>query len=144
MRKIICEFKEYWPFATAVIQKKLRYKFTLFLQIFGDLIRVLVIYYLWMSIYNNSTTGIMANFTKTDMITYIVISYLTSKIIILSYYLINRSTLSSIILLYMYLILKARVYSCFYITWIRYIMGFWKKMYIVTGIPIQNEITSHT
>lgn len=81
MHSILSSFTDYWPFAQSVIQRRLRYKLSFFMRILGGLLQVLIMYYLWMAIYNNSTTGTMYGFTRTDMVTYVVISYIASKII---------------------------------------------------------------
>lgn len=81
MLSLIRSFKDYWPFSASVIQRRLRYKISFFMRILGGLIQVLIMYYLWMAIYDSSPSGSLYGFTRIDMITYIVISYITSKII---------------------------------------------------------------
>ena len=82
MKNNFSEHLTYLPFAKTVIQKRLSYKLSFFMRIFGGALQVLIMYYLWMAIYDNSATGNLYGFTRVDMITYVIISYITSKSIL--------------------------------------------------------------
>lgn len=81
MKNLFSEMEEYFPFARSVIQRRMSYKIGFLMRIAGGLLQVLIMYYLWMAIFNSSSNGQIKGFTSTEMVVYIVISYITAQII---------------------------------------------------------------
>lgn len=68
-------FKIYSSFSKSEIKKYFAYKANIFMGIIGQVIMVIVTYYLWKAIYSSSQDGIMNGFTLNDMVIYIMISF---------------------------------------------------------------------
>lgn len=81
MKKIREEILNYVPFGRSVIQRQMSYKVGFMMRMLGGLIQVLITYYLWVAIFNSSSTGIIKGFTKDEMIVYTVITYIVMQII---------------------------------------------------------------
>lgn len=81
MKRLLSDIEEYFPFTKSVIQRRMSYKIGFFMRIIGGLLQVLIMYYLWMAIFNSSISEEIKGFTSSEMVIYIVISYITSQII---------------------------------------------------------------
>ena len=81
MKKFFSQVEEYFPFARSVIQRRMSYKIGFLMRIVGGLLQVLIMYYLWMAIFNSSTNAQIKGFTSSEMVVYIVISYITAQVI---------------------------------------------------------------
>lgn len=81
MENLFKGISEYLPFSKGVIQRQMSYKIGFFMRTIGGLIQVLIMYYLWMSIFNSSPTGEINGFTAKEMVLYVIISYITSSIV---------------------------------------------------------------
>lgn len=81
MKNLFIDISEYFPFARSVIQRRMSYKIGFLMRIVGGLLQVLIMYYLWMAIFNSSVNGQIKGFTSAEMVVYIVISYITSQVI---------------------------------------------------------------
>lgn len=75
------DFKTYKPFALNVFQRNLSYKANAIMFLIGDGVILLVTYYLWKAIYKSAESSIINGFNFSEMIIYVMISYLTSLII---------------------------------------------------------------
>lgn len=74
----------YLPFTKNVIKDNLAYKGTFYLTIICKVLSVLVTYYLWKAIFDSSSNGILGGLTRTEMVTYIFMSFVCSNIVIIS------------------------------------------------------------
>ncbi len=74
-----CEI--YFPFSKSVIQSNMTYKLNFVMSICGGLLKTAVMYYLWRAIYNSSSQTALNGFTLNDMVMYIIISFITSRLI---------------------------------------------------------------
>lgn len=63
MENLLKGISEYLPFTKGVIQRQMSYKIGFFMRTIGGLIQVLIMYYLWMAIFNSSPTGDINGFT---------------------------------------------------------------------------------
>lgn len=82
--KIRNEISMYLPFGKSVIQRQMSYKIGFFMRIIGGLVQVMIMYYLWVAIFNSEATGVIQGFTKNEMITYVIISYIVMQMINIS------------------------------------------------------------
>lgn len=73
--------KVYWPFALNQIKSNFAYKGRFYLFILGRIFSMFITYYLWMAIYGSSRNGVLAGFTRNEMILYIFMSYVASGMI---------------------------------------------------------------
>lgn len=71
----------YWPFAKGTIQRALAYKMSFFGYILGDVLQVIVSFYLWNAIFNSSSKAVINGFTKNDMLVYVIMSFITAMTI---------------------------------------------------------------
>lgn len=81
MKNLFSDMEEYFPFARSVIQRRMSYKIGFLMRIVGGLLQVLIMYYLWMAIFNSSPNGQIKGFTSSEMVVYIIISYITAQVI---------------------------------------------------------------
>lgn len=81
MRNLKHQFRIYIPFMKAKMQAFLAYPISVYLFIFSHLLSVLVSYYLWVAVYQNSSNQVLGGFTLDEMITYIFMTYITGSII---------------------------------------------------------------
>lgn len=72
---------EYWPFAKSEIQRNLAYRLSFFMNVLGGILQVIIIYYLWLAIFNSSGSQDINGFSRVEMVTYIFISFITSRAI---------------------------------------------------------------
>lgn len=84
MRKILSDISNYVPFGRSVIQARMSYKVGFFMRIVGGLIQVLIMYYLWLAIFNSSSSDTINGFTSSEMIIYVIMSYITAQLISIS------------------------------------------------------------
>lgn len=75
------DFKTYKPFALNVFQRNLSYKANALMFLVGDGVILLVTYYLWKAIYASANSSVINGFNFSEMVIYVMISYLTSLII---------------------------------------------------------------
>lgn len=76
--------KTYLPFGSNEIKKQMAYKGAFYLFIFVSLFGSFVSYYLWMAVYNNSSSPTLGGFTRDEMILYIFMTYVTGCIVRIS------------------------------------------------------------
>lgn len=81
MKNLFSDMEEYFPFARSVIQRRMSYKIGFLMRIVGGLLQVLIMYYLWMAIFNSSPNGQIKGFSSSEMVVYIIISYITAQVI---------------------------------------------------------------
>lgn len=74
----------YLPFTKNVIKDSLAYKGTFYLMLVCKILSVFITYYLWKVIFDSSGSGIIGNFTRIEMITYIFMSFVCSNIVIIN------------------------------------------------------------
>lgn len=70
MKNLFSDMEEYFPFARSVIQRRMSYKIGFLMRIVGGLLQVLIMYYLWMAIFNSSPNGQIKGFTSSEMVVY--------------------------------------------------------------------------
>lgn len=73
--------KTYLPFTKGVMQAFMAYRANFYVYILGDLFQTVVLIYIWFAIYASSTQDVIRGFTFTEMVSYVVISTLTSMLI---------------------------------------------------------------
>ena len=78
MEEYIGKIKVYLPFAKSEIQRVLAYRLSFLAFILGDILQVSVGFYLWNAIFNSSSDTIINGFTKEQMLTYVIISFITT------------------------------------------------------------------
>lgn len=76
--------KIYLPFASNELKTQLAYKGAFYLFILISLFGSFISYYLWMSIYGSSENGTLGGLTKSEMIIYVFMAYVTSSIVTIS------------------------------------------------------------
>ncbi|NLK96130.1 MAG: hypothetical protein GX275_13250 [Clostridiales bacterium] len=81
MGRLFNDISNYIPFGKSVIQRRMSYKVGFFMRIVGGLIQVLIMYYLWVAIFNSSSSSIINGFNSSEIIVYVIMSYITSQII---------------------------------------------------------------
>lgn len=81
MRYLKRMYGRYSPFTRSVLQRKMSYKFDFIMSIIGQLIKCLVIYFLWKSVYINSNSSTIYGFSAGDMILYVFMSTITINIV---------------------------------------------------------------
>ena len=81
MKNIFKSISYYTPFARSSIQRDMAYKTNFFMRIFGGLIQVLILYYLWMAIFDSSGSTTIQGFNKDEMVIYIIMCFITSRIV---------------------------------------------------------------
>ena len=77
--------KKYIIIALNEITIKLQYKFNSFVGIFLRFAQLSMLYYIWNGIYNSAKTGKIGNYTKKEMLIYIVLINLTVALFSSSY-----------------------------------------------------------
>lgn len=78
MRKLL---KTYLPFATNEFQRILSYKANVLMFIIGDGLILLATYFLWRAIYQSSPEQIINGFTYSEMIIYVLMSFMVAGLI---------------------------------------------------------------
>lgn len=81
MNKIKRLFRLYFPFSKNAIQSIMSYRLDFFMVTIGFLISVFVNYYLWNAIFRSSGKSTLAGFTLSQMIIYIFMIEVTSRLI---------------------------------------------------------------
>ena len=74
-------FKSYFTFTKNVFQRNLAYKANTVMFVLGDTMILAVTYYLWKAIYSSSSASNLNGFTYNDMIIYVLLSFLTQRLI---------------------------------------------------------------
>ena len=64
MGRLFNDISNYIPFGKSVIQRRMSYKVGFFMRIVGGLIQVLIMYYLWVAIFNSSSSSIINGFNS--------------------------------------------------------------------------------
>ena len=77
MRKFL---RIYTPFTLNEIKAQLSYRGALLLFFFCGILSSFIAYYLWIAIYDSSTSGVIEGLTKNQMILYVFMSYITSNL----------------------------------------------------------------
>lgn len=78
---ILRKFRKYFAFAKAGILDRLAYKFCTFGWLLGDLVSLVILYYLWFAIYKNSPTELINGKNFKDMITYLILARITASLV---------------------------------------------------------------
>ncbi len=74
-------FRMYWPFTRSVVQAALTYRINFYLFVLGGLLKIFVAYYLWKAIFNSTVSTSLSGFTLNEMIIYIFMSTITSRLL---------------------------------------------------------------
>lgn len=74
-------FEIYFPFSKSIIQSNMTYKLNFIMSICGGVIKTIVTYYLWKAIFKSSSQSTLNGFTLDDMVMYIIVSFITSRLI---------------------------------------------------------------
>lgn len=73
-------FKVYWPFSLNVIKSAFAYQGRFYLFMLGGLFTAFISYFLWVAIYNNSSSSVLGGFNKYEMIVYVFMSYIAANV----------------------------------------------------------------
>ena len=73
------KWKVYMPFLENQFKKNLAYKGSFYLMMICSIFGPFISYYLWMAIYGSSQSGVLGGLTKTEMIVYVFMTYVTSS-----------------------------------------------------------------
>lgn len=71
----------YWPFALSVMQRRLAYKISFFLRIFGGLVQVFILAALWDAIFRSSPEPTLGGYTRAGILTYVVMTWFVGQLI---------------------------------------------------------------
>lgn len=74
-------YRIYGPFTQSVLQMKMSYKLDFFMSIVGQLIKCLIVYYLWRAVFLNASSRMINGFTSTEIIAYVFMSTITANIV---------------------------------------------------------------
>ena len=77
------KWKVYMPFLENQFKKNLAYKGSFYLMMICSIFGPFISYYLWMAIYGSSQSGVLGGLTKTEMIVYVFMTYVTSSIVMI-------------------------------------------------------------
>ncbi len=80
MKTVSKWFRLYLPFAKSEIQAVMNYRISFFLFILAGIMYIFITYYLWKAIFHSSPNATLAGFSLQDMIIYIFISEITSRL----------------------------------------------------------------
>ncbi len=78
---ILRKFRKYWAFAKGGILNGFAYKFSAFGWLLGDLVSLLILYFLWYAIYQNSPTELINGMSFHDMVTYLILARVGSSLV---------------------------------------------------------------
>lgn len=73
--------KTYMPFTKGVMQSFMAYRANFYVYVLGDLFQTVVLIYIWFAIYASSAESTIRGFTFKEMVSYVIISTLTSMLI---------------------------------------------------------------
>lgn len=73
--------KKYLAFTKAGILDGFAYKFNAFGWLLGDFIAILILFFLWQAVYNNSYDTVINNLTFSQMVTYLIFARIVSALI---------------------------------------------------------------
>lgn len=82
--RIIGKLKQvdkYVPFYKCRIKENFVYKISSYFQIISKILGVIITYYLWKAVYDNSGVNVINGFSFPEMIQYIIMSYITTNIV---------------------------------------------------------------
>lgn len=71
----------YWPFATAVMQRRLAYKIAFFMRIFGGLVQVFILASLWDAIFRSSSASNLGGYDHAGILSYVVVSWFVGQMV---------------------------------------------------------------
>ena len=71
-------FKTYLPFSRAGMQMMLAYRSDFFFHLIGEMLMCIVMYFVWLAVFESSNTQTFMGFSMTDMTVYLFISFVTS------------------------------------------------------------------
>ena len=77
------QLKIYLPFATNEMKRQLAYKGAFYLFIIIDLFSSFIRYYLWMAIYGSSGQEMLGGLSRSEMVVYVFMVYVTSSIVMI-------------------------------------------------------------
>lgn len=77
MKRKIKKMKAYLPFTKCGLQQKLIYKFNFFMTFIGQVIKCLIVLFLWKAVFDNSDSEVIKRFTVSEMMIYIFMSAVT-------------------------------------------------------------------
>ncbi len=75
------QFRKYWAFSKGGILSGFAYKFSAFGWLLGDLVSLIILYFLWYAIYQNSPTDLINGMNFNDMITYLILARVGSSLV---------------------------------------------------------------
>ncbi len=78
------QLKIYLPFATNEMKRQLAYKGAFYLFILIDLFSSFIRYYLWMAIYGSSGQEVLGGLSRSEMVVYVFMVYVTSSVVMVS------------------------------------------------------------
>lgn len=73
------ELNTYKPFTINAFQRNLAYKLSTIMYLIGEVFILIVTYYLWKGIFSSSGETVIKGFTFSEMIVYVLISFLTGQ-----------------------------------------------------------------
>jgi ABC-2 type transport system permease protein len=73
------DLNTYKTFTINSFQKNLAYKFSTIIYLIGEILVLIVTYYLWKGIFKSSGENIINGFNFSEMVVYVLISYLTAQ-----------------------------------------------------------------
>lgn len=82
MKKFRQWFRRYWPFAKVEVQSRMTYSTSFFLVLVSQTLQLLIMYYLWKAVFSNSFNKNLSGFNFHEMVIYIFISDITSRLTI--------------------------------------------------------------
>lgn len=77
-------FKIYWPFSLNQIKTAIAYRGKFYLFMLGGLLTAFISYFLWIAIYNSSSSNVLGGFSKHEIIVYVFMSYVAANICTIS------------------------------------------------------------
>ena len=79
IKKIKKYLHTYLPFTRAGIQAAMVFRTNFIAWFVGDIVYCLVMYYIWLAVFNASGEGMMNGFTMTDMTVFLFITAMTKR-----------------------------------------------------------------
>lgn len=76
--------KIYLPFAANEMKRQMAYKGAFYLFILIDLFSSFIRYYLWMAIYGSSGQEVLGGLSRSEMVVYVFMVYVTSSVVMIS------------------------------------------------------------
>ncbi|MBN3490426.1 hypothetical protein JV173_02740 [Acholeplasma equirhinis] len=73
--------RKYWAFSKGGILSGFAYKFSAFGWLLGDIVSLLILYFLWSAIYANSPVDVINGMTFNEMVTYLIYARIASTLV---------------------------------------------------------------